>query len=134
VSIVGTSVKAAFTAGFTSDSSTSSEKMMVFPSVISNIGGGYNPNTGIFAAPNAGLYVFYVSGVEYDDKYLRLDIVLNGASKVRSIAASEGRFQTGTNMAVLNLQQGDRVWVKRTQGTGHYSQVVPVTTFSGFQI
>ncbi|XP_056014501.1 multimerin-1-like [Ostrea edulis] len=130
------SVKVAFTAGMPSSSSTFSGGTLVFPSVITNIGGGYNPSTGIFSAPNDGLYVFYVSGLESGSRHLGLDIhvVLNGVSKVRLVDDRVASYQTVTNMVVLNLQQGNRVWVKHMNANGYYSESVPITTFSGFQI
>ena len=69
--------------------------------------------------------------VSYDCNDLNLDIVYDGVSKVRT-ASSSSSYQTGTNLVVLELDRGDAVWVKRHLGQGHYSQSVPLTTFSGF--
>uniref|UniRef100_K1R5J6 Uncharacterized protein n=1 Tax=Magallana gigas TaxID=29159 RepID=K1R5J6_MAGGI len=41
---------------------------------------------------------------------------------------------TGTNLVILHLQTGDRVWVRRGGGTGYYSDSYHVTTFSGFKL
>ncbi|XP_056016362.1 complement C1q-like protein 2 isoform X1 [Ostrea edulis] len=124
--------KVAFTAGVTSSSTTWNRGTLVFPTVINNIGGGYNPNTGVFKAPTEGHYVFFVTVVEYIKQYSKVDIVLNGSSKVRTIGDSNAAFQTGVNMAVLRLQQGDTVWIRHASGKGYYSNSIPITTFSGF--
>ncbi|XP_056013616.1 uncharacterized protein LOC125674919 isoform X1 [Ostrea edulis] len=126
--------KVAFTAGVTSSSTTWNSGTLVFPAVINNIGGGYNPSTGIFTAPTDGHYVFFVTVVEYGKLDNRVDIVQNGSSKVRTLGYSDAAYQTGTNMAVLRLQQGDTVWIRLASGKGYYSNSIPMTTFSGFRL
>ena len=126
--------KVAFTAGVTSSSTTWNSGTLIFNSVILNVGTGYNPSTGIFTSPVAGMYVFYVTAVEFNKQDLRVDIVLNSVSKVRTIGFSDANHQTGTNMVVLNLQKGDSVWVRHQYGKGYWTQSVPATTFTGFLI
>ena len=126
--------KVAFTAGVTSDSTTWNSGTLIFNSVILNVGNGYNPSTGIFTSPVAGTYVFYVTAVEYSNQYLRVDIVLNSVSKVRTMGDSSTSFQTGTNMVILNLQKGDSVWVRYASGKGYYTSSVPITTFTGLLV
>ena len=126
--------KVAFTAGVTSTSTTWNSGTLIFNSVIENVGNGYNPSTGVFTSPVAGTYVFYVTAVEYNKQYLRVDIVLNSVSKVRTMGHPDAAYQTGTNMVVLNLQKGDSVWVMYNTGTGYWTQTVPATTFTGFLI
>ncbi|XP_062578304.1 uncharacterized protein LOC134240220 [Saccostrea cucullata] len=131
----GASTKVAFTAGITSSDSSWSGSTLVFPKIIFNAGGGYNPTTGMFTAPVDGHYVFFISVQSYDLKEIRMDIVLNGESKVRTMAfdyADKDYFETGVNLVVLRLNQGDKVWIKRYTGIGYYSDSVPITTFSGF--
>ncbi|XP_062578297.1 collagen alpha-2(VIII) chain-like, partial [Saccostrea cucullata] len=119
------STNVAFTAGITSSDSSWSGSTLIFPKIIFNTGGGYNPTTGMFTGPVDGHYVFFVSVQSHDTKEIRVDIVWNGES--------QDYYETGVNLVVLRLNQGDKVWVKRSQGTGYYSSSVPViTTFSGF--
>ena len=124
----------AFTAAVTSASSTWNSGTLIFNVVISNIGDGYNKSTGVFTAPMAGTYVFYVSANEYAAQNLGLDIVLNNVSKVRLFAPPPATHQTGTNMVVLTLEKGDQVWVKHSYGKGYWTHKVPLTTFTGFMI
>ncbi|XP_048781201.2 uncharacterized protein LOC125683783 [Ostrea edulis] len=128
----GKAAPVGFTVGVTSSSSSWTGSTLVFPHVVYNGGNGYNPSTGIFTSPTDGTYVFFVKVNVYGSNYLYLDIVLNGNSKVRSMSHNSAQYMTGTNLAVLRLNKGDRVWVKRYSGTGYYSDSVPITTFSGF--
>ncbi|XP_078323733.1 uncharacterized protein LOC111103252 [Crassostrea virginica] len=131
------STRIGFTAGVTSSSSSWSSGTLVFPKVITNIGNGYNPSDGVFTAPRAGVYVFFVNVQGYSNQMIYVDIVLNGATKVRTSAytVNTDYEDAGPNLAVLSLQTGDRVWVKHHLGQGYYTHSDgPITTFSGFLI
>ena len=131
------STRIAFTVAVASGSTTWSSGTLVFPKVITNVGNGYNPSDGVFTAPRAGLYVFFVNVQSYSNKIIYVEIVLNGATKVRTMAYSTGSdlYDAGPNLAVLSLQTGDRVWVKYWSGQGyHTNSDSPITTFSGFLI
>lgn len=124
----------AFSAGVTSASSTWNSGTLIFNAVISNVGNGYNPSTGVFTSPQKGTYVFFVSAIENNKQDLGVDIVLNSVSKVRAIGNNSAGYQTGTNMVVLNLKKGDRVWVRHSYGKGYHTHSVPLTTFAGFLV
>ncbi|XP_062574666.1 multimerin-2-like [Saccostrea cucullata] len=130
----GKSKEVGFTASVTSSDSTWNSGTLVFPSVMTNKGNGYNLSTGIFTAPTAGIYVFFVNVQSYNTQTIYVDIVLNGSAKVRTMAWSNGNdsYDSGPNMVVLSIQKGDAVWVKRHSGKGYYSNPGAVTTFSGF--
>ncbi|XP_062605616.1 EMILIN-2-like, partial [Saccostrea cucullata] len=53
--------RVAFTAGVTSSSTSWNSGTLVYNKVINNVGGGYNPNNGIFTAPVERNYVFCVT-------------------------------------------------------------------------
>ncbi|XP_062590533.1 uncharacterized protein LOC134252108 isoform X2 [Saccostrea cucullata] len=132
--ILGKSKKVGFSASRTSSSSTWNSGTLVFPSVITNEGNGYNPSNGIFTAPISGTYVFFVNVQSYDKQTIYVNIVLNGSTKVRTMAWSNGKdydYDSGPNLVVLSIQKGDAVWVKHHSGQGYYS-TGPITTFSGF--
>ena len=131
------STRIGFTAGVTSDSSSWNSGTLVFPKVITNVGNGYNPFDGVFTAPRAGVYVFFVNVQNYGTQSIYVDIVFNGATKVRAMVSQsdEEYNDAGSNLAVLSLQTGDRVWVKHYAGQGYYTHSdSPLTTFSGFLI
>lgn len=124
----------AFTAAVKSQSTTFSSGTLIFNMVLSNVGNGYNPKTGVFTAPFDGMYVFYVAAVEYANKYLQCDIVINNVAKVRLLGHRTASYQTGTNMVAQNLRRGDNVRVVLSAGKGYYTENVPMTTFTGFMI
>ncbi|XP_062613199.1 uncharacterized protein LOC134274967 [Saccostrea cucullata] len=123
-----------FTVGTTSDNRYWGSGKLVFSSVLFNQGQGYDASSGIFTAPSDGTYVFYVTITAYSSNTINVDIVHDRISKVRAHAYGSTSHQTGTNMAVLTLKRGDKVWVQFASGGGYYSDSVPVTTFSGFMI
>ncbi|XP_048743993.2 uncharacterized protein LOC125657463 [Ostrea edulis] len=130
----GITRKVAFTVGVSSTDSSWNSGTLVFPRVVYNIGGGYDPNTGVFTAPVDGHFVFFVNVQSYSSQHIYTYLVLNGTPKVTTTAYSPS-YSSGPNMAVLSLQKGDRVWVKRYAGKGYYTESdAPITTFSGFLI
>nr|XP_022291269.1 uncharacterized protein LOC111102709 [Crassostrea virginica] len=135
---VSTGLRIGFTAVVTSTSSSWNSGTLVFPKVITNVGNGYNPSDGVFTAPKAGVYVFFVNVQSYNTQSIYVDIVLNGAIKVRTMASDAGGsefYEAGPNLAVLSLQTGDRVWIKYYAGQGYWTYSDgPLTTFSGFLI
>ena len=129
----------AFSAGIPSQDDNWSGSTLIFPDVIYSEGKGYDSNTGVFTAPTEGTYLFYISILSAHQKYIYLDIVLNGSAKVRSLgwydSGSTIRIhQTGTNLVLLYLTTGDRVWVKRGGGTGYFSDSAHICTFSGVRL
>ena len=131
------STKIGFTAGVTSESTSWNSGTLVFPTVITNVGNGYNPSDGVFTAPMAGVYVFFVNVQGYSSQSIYVSIVLNGATKVRTAAYAAGGDieEAGPNLVVLSLQTGDRVWIKHYSGQGYTTNSDgPLTTFSGFLI
>ena len=134
---VDVSTRIGFTAGVTSASSSWNSGTLVFPKVITNVGSGYNPSDGVFTAPRAGVYVFFVNVQGYSNYDMSVDIVLNGVTKVRTMSygSVSDNYNAGPNLAVLSLQTGDRVWVKNHSGQGYQTHSdSPITTFSGFLI
>ncbi|XP_061176735.1 multimerin-2-like isoform X1 [Saccostrea echinata] len=132
----GKSKNVAFSASVSSYSSSWNSGTLVFPSVITNEGNGYNPSNGIFTAPFDGTYVFFVNVQSYNKNTIYVDIVLNGSTKVRTMAfSSSGNdyYDAGPNLVVLTIQKGDAVWVRHYSGQGYYHDS-PITTFSGFLI
>uniref|UniRef100_K1QJZ2 Caprin-2 n=1 Tax=Magallana gigas TaxID=29159 RepID=K1QJZ2_MAGGI len=130
------STRIGFTATISSTSTTWNSGTLVFDVVITNVGNGYNPSTGVFTAPTAGEYVFFVNVQSFGTQSIYVDVVLNGVTKVRTMAYNGGSseyYEAGPNLVVLTLQKGDRVWVKRHSGQGFYISG-PITTFSGFRL
>lgn len=80
---------------------------MVFPVVITNLGNGYNPNDGVFTAPTAGVNVFFVNVQSYNSLSLYVDIFVNGARKVRTMASNH--YDAGPRQSVGQMLFGSRL-------------------------
>lgn len=133
--LVDVSTRIGFTATVSSSSSNWNSGTLVFPVVITNLGNGYDPNDGVFTAPTAGTYVFFVNIISYSTKTVSVKIILNGRKQIDSLAQSENTnaYNSGSNLVVLPLHKADRVWVSYNYGTGYYGGH-PMTSFSGFLI
>ncbi|XP_048750108.1 complement C1q-like protein 4 [Ostrea edulis] len=140
---VGFQSKIAFTASVSTSPGVNHYRIdIIFPNIITNIGGAYNSKSGKFTAPSEGLYVFYTSVVSWDNGHISTDIVLNGKSQVRTMARSNGfdssypftLYQTGTNLVCLSLRKADEVWVRKQSGHGYILNETPFHTFSGYKL
>nr|XP_022292209.1 uncharacterized protein LOC111103316 isoform X3 [Crassostrea virginica] len=132
-------INTAFSAGISTNDDNWTGSTLVFPDVIYSEGKGYDSNTGVFTAPTEGTYLFYISIQSAFQKYSHFDVVFNGSTKVQSLAWYDSGstiriHQTGTNLVILYLTVGDRVWVKRAGGVGYYSNDKHVCTFSGIRL
>nr|XP_022295456.1 girdin-like [Crassostrea virginica] len=132
-------INTAFSAGISSNDDNWTGSTLVFPDVIYSEGKGYDSNTGVFTAPTEGTYLFYISIQSAFRRYSHFDVVLNGSPKVQSLAWYDSGsiiriHQTGTNLVILDLTVGDRIWVKRAGGVGYYSNDKHVCTFSGIRL
>ena len=133
----------AFTAAISSD-------FQVFPplgtiiweEIITNIGGGFNPGTGIFTCPQDGHYFFSVSVTsnwQNDDMRAEFQIVHNGNALVTAPAMAPGTSAQGTatNSAVIDCMNGGQVWIRCRDSFDcnvNGNDDLQVTSFSGFLI
>ncbi|XP_052217378.1 uncharacterized protein LOC127835106 isoform X2 [Dreissena polymorpha] len=97
------------------DSHFSTNDAFEFKNVLANAGGGYNPATGLFTAPVAGVYIFTVQHCPYYHGDAGFEIVQEGKALKRSIHKSWGEFTICVNMQIVSkVAEGDRVWVRST--------------------
>nr|XP_022290582.1 uncharacterized protein LOC111102222 [Crassostrea virginica] len=118
------SEKVAFTATVTQDMTSQSGQTLVFPHIITNVGGGYNGNTGVFTAQRDGVYVFFCKITGRDNSGdIRFEFILNGSAKTHNLVygRSTHPYRTSSNSIVLQLTHGDRVWIKMSEGGKHYN-------------
>lgn len=76
------SKKVAFSATYPKSFTPVSGHTVVFPNIISNVGGGYNNQDGVFTAPVDGVYVFFckmTQGMNNDEMFYQF--ILNGSSE-----------------------------------------------------
>uniref|UniRef100_A0A8C5B4T5 C1q domain-containing protein n=1 Tax=Gadus morhua TaxID=8049 RepID=A0A8C5B4T5_GADMO len=106
-----------------------------YPLIISNIGNGYNPATGIFTARVSGMYYF---------RYTMFNNLGSRSNSVMSLMKNSQRMvstwdtsgsddnDTATNAAVLQLEEGDNVYTRLYANRQIYDDGANYNTFSGF--
>ena len=111
-------------------------QIVQFNQAITNIGNAYDVHSGIFTAPVAGSYAFFLNQMtpnQHDNLYL--DIIKNGATILDCVFSEGGNsenFDQGSGLVTTHLATGDRVWVQQVYGDavrGSYW-----TIFSGFLV
>jgi hypothetical protein len=104
---------------------------MVVRDVLTNQGGAYNNNTGIFTAPRAGTYVFAATtGPDKSDQWALMALMRNGKWVALTSAKDKvGGYSASSLHAVLRLARGHTVWLRATRSATYWSSV---TMFSGF--
>ncbi|KAJ8306749.1 hypothetical protein KUTeg_015790 [Tegillarca granosa] len=103
----------AFTAKLNNYPTTSSA--IIFQTVITNIGGGYNNRNGIFYCPKAGLYMFTASMMSVKKYYVDGYIMKNNKFTIRlheHIGSRNNHYPSASTTVMLRLAIGDKVWVK----------------------
>lgn len=87
---------------------------LIFNKILTNEGGAYNRDTGIFTAPQDGIYIFSYSMHVNRDGQSFLQLVRNGAQVVGSVTESFEDYgdTQGGSTAVISLFANDEVWVE----------------------
>lgn len=109
---------------------------VVYDTVITNTGNGYDVSNGHFVAPYEGLYFFSWTTLTLASKYFFTSILHNGKTIAGNYAAARGvttEQMTATQSIVLQLAAKDKVYI-RTQGTQKYMYGDIWSTFTGFKI
>lgn len=128
--------KMAFTAALGSTAGPVEKDMpLKYQRILSNIGSGYNPATGIFTAMVRGLY--YFSYTMYNNNSGQPNSVLSlmmNTQKIVSTWDTEGAdsHDSATNAAVVQLEAGDSVFVQLYANRVLYDDGYYFNTFSGF--
>ncbi|XP_060606448.1 collagen alpha-1(X) chain-like [Ruditapes philippinarum] len=104
---------------------------MVFPEVTLNEGGGYDKITGIFTAPLAGLYQFSVHICHATTKYVVVAIVHKDTEVAMTTGYEKDTSSCSSAMALVNMETGDRVYVKVTYPSALYADKYRWPSFSG---
>ena len=125
-------VQVAFHAILSETVSTADSITLVCDQIITNVGGGYDGETGVFTAPVSGLYCFLsTSGPVSDDSSVRsvLRTVLDDRAIGYLGACGNGKC---TVHITAQVKAGQKVWL-RTDGFGekYVFNGNPTTSFTG---
>jgi hypothetical protein len=117
-----------------------SSSPLVFDQVVTSIGGGYNPHTGVFTAPVTGLYVFYAQLMNHETHGWMHYGIYKASTPLclNDLDAGSGTslraWDKSSCLATTHLQQGDTVFVHRVNGDAN-DQVISggwSASFTGF--
>ena len=123
----------AFSASRSKSKSLGPGEIVLFDKVWTNVGNGYNPNTGKFTAPKGGLYQISGTVMSARGKHLHVYLFKNDTRTVCLYTGSG--HATGTVNIVLKLQKGETVYMKHHNNTQTiYSDSSVYCVFSGFLI
>ncbi|AWP06454.1 C1q-like 23 kDa protein [Scophthalmus maximus] len=108
-------------------------KILIYNTVLANVGAAYNKFTGIFTAPLTGVYYityFYHAG---GGNPANLSLIKNYemVALTSDHGSSHDGADNGGNAVLINLRQGDQVFV-RMQANSHVYASGRMTSFSGF--
>eukprot|EP00058_Branchiostoma_floridae_P009987 XP_002595475.1 hypothetical protein BRAFLDRAFT_69139 [Branchiostoma floridae] len=116
----------------------SSNTVVTYDVILSNVGGAYNQETGKFVATVGGVYFFTFTGMTLylPNAIYFVCLMKNGAKMVSllEINDQQSNGQSSSNSAILQLQPGDEVWVELGSDRSLYSDSGKYLTFSGFLI
>ncbi|KAL2083539.1 hypothetical protein ACEWY4_021312 [Coilia grayii] len=134
----GGGVKVSFTAALRCSGAVtigpSKEKIAVtYENVITNVGGAYNPETGIFTAPVKGVYFFTVTAFGEGHGHVGTGVCLHRNDEHTVVAWSRQPDQkvSTTNSASLLLENSDNVCVKLWPNSWLFDNDSNLSTFSG---
>ena len=108
---------------------------IIFDELVTNLGGGFHMSSGLFTAPINGVYMISTTVLTNVDVETRTSIVVNGRRIVSTFGhATQGRHDQGTQVAVLQLNQGDDVSVQNIDIVDASIWGERYTSFSGYLI
>ena len=123
---------------------TAEYRLVKYNIILNNHGGGFSKETGMFSAPVNGTYLIGFSAVSYHGQDVLLHLIKNGQ---RTLSAFDNSGCTccgktsgkcagsGHNVGVLNLYQGDQLWVELPDQHGiHNAPYHNYASFYGFLI
>ncbi|XP_077566722.1 complement C1q tumor necrosis factor-related protein 3-like isoform X2 [Stigmatopora nigra] len=105
---------------------------LVFKRVVTNVGGGYDIDTGVFTAPVKGLYFVTFTGASPDNGRMNAAVMKNGVNMF-ALFDNKNSASSATNGMALELDGGDKVSVTLWANMVVYDQS-RLSTFSGFLV
>ncbi|XP_052080686.1 LOW QUALITY PROTEIN: cerebellin-4-like [Mytilus californianus] len=110
---------------------------VVYNTIITNLGNGYDKFTWIFTAPSNGVYIFSWTVLTHTGKYFFTYLTLNGKLIARNYtgARSVAEHISSSQNVVLEIKKDDKVFVKVQDGyTGQFMFGDSWSSFSGYKL
>uniref|UniRef100_A0AAY4CY07 C1q domain-containing protein n=1 Tax=Denticeps clupeoides TaxID=299321 RepID=A0AAY4CY07_9TELE len=106
---------------------------LVYKNVITNVGNAYNSATGIFTAPQKGVYMFIYHNVVFAAHSSTMSLFKNALKIVSTVEwkSEHDGIDSGSNGVMLLLEQGDQVYIQLWKDSWVYDDANNFTTFSG---
>ncbi|KAJ0006647.1 hypothetical protein NQD34_013920 [Periophthalmus magnuspinnatus] len=110
------------------------DKTLVFKrEVFSNIGNGYNPNTGMFTAPVGGAYFFTFNTFGYNSHTAGAILIKNNDIQISTYeGVSADGADSSSNSVLLSLAPGDTLHLQLWDNGQVFDNANAHTTFTGF--
>ncbi|KAF0043759.1 hypothetical protein F2P81_002917 [Scophthalmus maximus] len=129
-------LKVAFSAGLTDSGPVGpfdEESTLIFSKTFSNVGGAYDPTTGVFTAPVGGVYFFSFSATDYLKGYMGLYLYRNNQPIIFTLDLNDHGGYTSTCSGVaLQLEEGDCIRLSLPASYRLYDDSRNFSVFSGF--
>ena len=102
------------------DLSPNQNEVIIFPTVLQNIGNAYNPGTGVFTAPTNGTYTFSMQACTVNSRFAYFQLVVDSSDTVILVIRNyENTAATTTSDSVPHsLTVGKRVWIQSHFNSG----------------
>ena len=112
---------------------------LIFTTIMSNEGSGYNDETGVFTAPVGGLYMFNLQLCILNNKHLHFEIVANGQTIGKRLAIDDSGHSSSCDSYSIStiLKAKDTVSVKacrKSSGLVLWDSHETWNTFDGFLV
>ncbi|XP_019918432.3 multimerin-2 [Magallana gigas] len=118
----------------------SKEFTIHFDTVLTNIGNHYNKHSGTFTAPQHGVYVFTWNLYCYAEGYIYSQLVVNSNVVGTMFTSAQGaaNIRSPTGIVVVEVNQGDVVFVRTHPTNGHVGNLYSYTdyrsSFNGWKL
>ncbi|XP_033729305.1 cerebellin-1-like [Pecten maximus] len=135
VSGLGEANNVGFSASLSTSTALGDHQIVVFDTILTNDGNGYDSKSGHFTAPLPGLYAFSVTAMcSGSEAELHVAIIKDG-QRIASVFANGNHYDNGSKLVVVQLQAGQMVWVEHfADQSGNKIFGTSYSSFSGFLI
>ncbi|XP_062615559.1 cerebellin-2-like, partial [Saccostrea cucullata] len=106
---------------------------VIFDNERLNEGNGYDKKTGVFTAPEEGVYTFSWTIMTVGGRLFVSDLVHNKYDKANNYTDGTGKkgYVTTSRTANIKMQKGDKVWIRANGNNGKFAMGGHWCTFSG---